>query len=88
MGKDSVERKTRSSSSSNSLTTSSPAKKRPDSELMDKDNLHADAFHEAEGNFSDKIDCIVVKLNKLSKLEDIDTELDGVIANVKALEKK
>ncbi len=52
---------------------------------MDKDNLHADAFHEAEGNFSDKIDCILAKLNKL---EDIDTKLDGVIANVKALEEK
>ena len=92
MVKDSSKRKTRSSSSSDPSTTSSPAeKKAKDSELMNKDNLHADAFREAEGNFSDKIDCILVtlvKLNKLSKQEDIDTKLDGVIAKVKALEKK
>ena len=39
----------------------------------------------AESDFYEKIDCI---LKKRSKLEDIDSKLDDVIANVKALEVK
>lgn len=48
----------------------------------------AEILHQAnraESNFYEKIDCI---LKKFSKLEDIDSKLDGVIANVKVLEVK
>ena len=88
MGKDSAKRKCRSSSSSSSSPRSPLEKKVKDSGEMAKENLHAEVFHEANGaesDFNNKIDSI---LKKLSKLEDIDTKLDGVIANVKALEVK
>lgn len=58
---------------------------------MDEENLHAELLHTANGaesNFNEKIDCILVKLNKPSKLEDIDSKLDGLIANVKVWEEK
>ena len=88
MGKDSAKRKGRSSSSSSSSSRSPLEKKVKDSGEMAKEDFNAEVFHEANGaesDFNNKIDSILKKLNKL---EDIDSKLDGVIANVKALEVK
>ena len=92
MGKETAKRKSRASSSRSSCSRSLLEKKVKDSGVINEESLRAETcpevFHEANGaesDFSEKIDCIV---KKLSKLEDIDLKLDGVTANVKALELK
>ena len=63
-------------------------KKVKDFETIDKENVCTEVFfvaNRAEGIFMEKIDCILIKLNRV---EETDWKLGGVFANVKALEAK